>query len=174
MEARVCVVMAMTSLLASPATVARDAESGRGYIYDAMAAGDHRAVVIDAVTRYVAIQDRRDAKVDDQRGAFGGYYKNCGNARFHCLEGSLDIVVPRTISVRQWNYRGLSCKRTGEPVGDTIQVRCTSSRHYRTGTTFTYSLSRGILSFGNSRVGGTRGGFVLRGQHGLFSRGNDP
>jgi hypothetical protein len=76
--------------------------------------------------------------------------------------------------MKKWQYLGLSCKGVGEPGGDVIHVTCSSSRMYHTGTTFTYSRSRGVLSFGNSRIGGTRGGFVLRGQLGLFSPGRNP
>lgn len=153
---------------------AHGADSCRGYIYDAISEGDNRAVVVNRITRYVGIQDKRNARVDASVGEFGGFYEDCSSEIFYCLAGPLDIVVPKSMSIKQWQYHGLSCKIIGRPEGDVFRITCSSSRLYRTGTSFTYSLSRGILSFGNSRVGGTRGGFVLRGQRGLFSLGSNP
>lgn len=153
---------------------AHGTEKCNGYIYDAINAGDNRAVVVNRVTRDVGIQDKRDARVDVTPGEFSSSYEDCGNEAFFCLAGPLDIVIPKSMPMKQWQYHGLSCKRIGKPEGDVIRVTCSSSRLYRTGTSFTYSLSRGILSFSNSRVGGTRGGFALRGQRGLFSPGSNP
>ena len=174
MRPNATLVMTVVALAACLAPAAHGAENGKGYIYDAMNAGDNRAVVVNRVTGYVGIQDKRDVSVDTMVGDFGGSYEDCGNDIFFCLAGPLDIIIPKSMSMKQWKYKGLSCKKIGKPEGDAIRVTCSSSRLYHTGTSFTYSRSRGVLSFGNSRIGGTRGGFVLRGQRGLFSPGNNP
>jgi hypothetical protein len=173
MRPNATLVMTVVALAACLALAAHGAENGKGYIYDATDAGDNRAVVVNRDTGYVGIQDKRDVHVP-MDGDFGGFYEDCGNDTFLCLEGPLDIIIPKSMSMKQWTYKGLSCKKVGKPEGDTIRVTCSSSRLYHTGTSFTYSRSRGVLSFGNSRIGGTRGGFVLRGQRGLFSPGNNP
>lgn len=85
---------------------------------------------------------------------FGGDYEDCGNETFFCLAGPLDIIIPKSMSAKQWQYLGLSCKSVDEHGGDVIHVTCSSSRMYHTGTSFSYSRSRGVLSFGNSRIGG--------------------
>ncbi|SHM47946.1 hypothetical protein SAMN05428972_3745 [Rhodanobacter sp. OK091] len=174
MRLNVFCVAAVISLVAFPVPNAHGTEKCNGYIYDAINAGDNRAVVVNRVTRDVGIQDKRDARVDAMPGDFSASYEDCGNEVFFCLAGPLDIVIPKSMPMKQWQYRGLSCKRIGEPEGDAIRVTCSSSRLYHTGTSFTYSRSRGVLSFGNSRVGGARGGFALRGQRGLFSPGCNP
>jgi hypothetical protein len=161
-------------LTALPALASHRIENGKGYIYDAITAGDNRAVVVNRLTRDVSIQDKREASIDAMPGEFSGSYRDCGNETFFCLAGPLDIVIPKSMPMKQWQYHGLSCKKVGETEGDVIRVTCSSSRHYHTGTSFTYSLSRGVLAFGNSPVGGTRGGFRLRGQRGLFSPGCNP
>lgn len=169
-----CATVAI-SLSALLAPAAHGTEHGNGYIYDAIDAGDNRAVVVNRANHYVGIQDKRNAHIDAEIGDFGGLYEDCGNEIFFCLAGPLDIIIPKSLPMKQWRYLGLSCKSVDEPEGDIIHITCSSARMYHTGTTFTYSLSRGVLSFGNSRVGGTRGdGFVLRGQSGLFSRGRNP
>lgn len=149
-------------------------ENDKGYIYDAITVGDNRAVVINRVTHDVSIQDKRNASVNAVPGEFSGAYEDCGNEAFFCLAGPLDIVVSKSMSIKQWHYNGLSCRRIGAPEGDAIRVTCSSSRHPRTETSFTYSPSRGVLLFGNSPIGGTRGGFRLRGQRGLFSPSCSP
>lgn len=157
------------------APLAHSAEKCRAYIYDATNAGDNRAIIVDRVTHHVGIQDKRNVRPDASDGDFGGSYEDCGNDIFYCLSGPLDIVIPKSVTVKQWVYVGLSCKKEG-PRNGVYRVTCTSSRLHRTGTSFTYSPSRGVLSFGNSPVGGIvhGNGFALRGQHGLFSSGNNP
>lgn len=144
-----------------------------GYIYDAIDEGDNRAVVVNLVTKDIGIRDKRDARINAAVGV-SAPYEDCGNEAFFCLAGPLDIVIPKSMPMKKWEYYGLACKIVGEGRDDVVHVACLSSRPYHTGTSFTYSVSRGVLSFGNSRVGGVRGGFVLRGQRGLFSPGNNP
>jgi hypothetical protein len=168
-----CVASVIYSVACS-ALASHSAEHCKNYVYDAISEGDNRAVVVNRVTRDVSIQDKREVSMDAIPEAFSGSYKDCGNKIFFCLAGPLDIVIPKSMPKKQWKYHGLSCKRVGEPEGDAIHVTCSSSRRYHTGTSFTYSLSRGVLSFGNSPIGGTRGGFRLSGKSGLFSPGCNP
>lgn len=157
------------------APVASSAEKCGVYVYDATNAGDNRAIVVDRITRHVGIQDKRNVRPGASDGDFGSSYEDCGNDTFYCLSGPLDIVIPKSMTMKQWNYVGLSCKKK-RPHNGVFSITCTSSRIYRTGTSFTYSPSRGVLSFDNSPVGGVvhGHGFALRGQHGLFSTGNNP
>lgn len=161
-------------LAAQTPSVAHGNERCVGYIYDAKNAIDNRSVVVNPTTHYVGIQDRRHARVDAQLSDFGGFFINCENEDFFCLTGPLEIVIPKSLPKKQWDYLGLTCKGLREHEGDAIKVTCSSSRMYQTEITFIYSPSRGVLSFGNSPVGGTRGGFKLRGQCGMFMPGHNP
>ncbi len=176
MLANASCVITVVSLVTFLVSSAYGAENSKGYIYDAKEAGDNRVVVINRVTRYVGIQDKSDVRIDAILTEFGGYYDDCGNEVFFCLTGPLEIVIPKSMPMKQWQYHGLSCKNVGETEGDVIRITCRSIRSggRRGGGTFTYSLSRGVLSIDSSPVGGSRGGFELRGQRGLFSPGSDP
>jgi hypothetical protein len=168
-----CVASVIYSVAFSALATHRN-ESCKDYVYDAIREGDNRAVVVNRVTRDVSIQDKRLVSIDAIPEAFSGSYKDRRNKIFFCLAGPLDIVMPKSMPMKQWRYHGSSCKTVGNGGRDAIRVNCSSSRRYQTGTSFTYSFSRGILSFGNSPIGGTRGGFRLRGQSGLFSPGCNP
>jgi|GEM_PF-1619566 len=154
----------------------RGTEKCTGYIYDATNAGDNRSIVVNRITHYVGLQDKRDAHIDDSFSISGSSCEDCGNDAFYGLSGPLDIVIPKPSAMKKWDYVGLSCKRAKELQGDAFLVTCTSSRLYHTGTRFIYSPSRGALSFGNSPVGGVvhGNGFTLRGQSGLFASGRNP
>lgn len=176
MLSKTCWLVIVVSLVAFLVAVAHGTENGNGYIYDAKGASDNRVVVINSATRYVGIQDKSDVRIDAVLTEFGGYYNDCGNEVFFCLTGPLEIVIPKSMPMKQWQYHGWSCKNLGKAEGDAIRITCWSSRssgrHGR--PTFTYSLSRGVLSIDSSPVGGSRGGFELRGQRGLFSPGSNP
>lgn len=164
---------AMLAALAGVAPVAHSAEPSAVYIYDAKGVDDNRALVIDAVSRNVEIQDKRSARVDAPRGDVGGSYDDCGDAGFFCLTGLLEIVVPKSMPMKHWQYRDMACQSVAQPGSDAFRITCRSPR-FRGTPTYTYSLSRGILSIDSSPIGGARGGFALRGQHGLFSPGARP
>lgn len=160
-------------LFACLASAAYGAEPGKAYIYDAKEPGDNRALVVDIVTRNVEIQDQRSADMNASIGDLGGGFDDCGNEAFFCLTGLLEIIIPKSMPMKQWQYHGLSCQSTARPGSDTFRITCRSPR-YRGSPSFTYSLSRGVLSIDSSPAGGARGGFELRGQLGLFSPGNNP
>ncbi|BDU21004.1 hypothetical protein [Dyella sp. GSA-30] len=166
-------VAAMVLLAAHLLPVAYGSEPAKGYIYDAADAGDNRALVIDVVTRNVEIQSKAKAHIDAPLGDLGGGYDDCGNEKFFCLTGLLEIVIPKAMPMKQWGYHGLFCKGVAQPRGDIYRIACRSSK-YRGHPTYTYSRSRGVLSIDSSPIGGARGGFQLRGEYGLFSPGSNP
>ena len=154
------------------AVASSSTEQVRGYIYDAKGAGDNRALVIDILTRNVEIQDKRDAHLDAPLGDLGGGFDDCSNEKFYCVTGLLEIVVPKAMPMKRWQYHGLSCESTAESKSDAFLITC-RSRKYRGTPTFTYSLSRGVISIDSSPIGGAQGRFELRGQLGLMSPGSD-
>jgi len=161
----------MLALIASLAFAAHSAEPGKVYVYDAKDADDNRALVIDVATRNVEVQDKRSAHMATPAGDLGGGYDDCSNAAFHCLTGLLEIVIPKAMSMPRWEYHGMSCEAVAQPGGDVFRIVCKSPK-YRGRPTYTYSLSRGVLSIDSSPIGGARGNFALRGRYGLFSAGN--
>jgi len=173
MRPKESLVAVAISLAACLVPAAHGAENGKGYIYDATGAGDNRALVIDLVTSYVEVQTKTDVRIGAMFTDLGGTYEGCGNEAFFCLTGALEIVIPKSMPMKKWQYHGLSCKSVGEPKGDAFRITCRSP-NYRGRPTFTYSLSRGVLSIDSSPVVGSRGEFKLRGQRGLFSPGNNP
>lgn len=162
----------LVSLAICLVTSAHGAEHGRGYVYDGTGAGNNAAIVINVVTRYVGVQTKSDVRIDAMAG-FGGNYENCGNEVFFCLTGPLEIVIPKSLPMKRWQYHGLSCSSVDEPVGDAIRVTCRSP-NYRGRPTFTYSPSRGVLSIDSAPVVGAREKYELRGQRGLFAAGSNP
>jgi len=173
MSLRALWMAAILFLVACAAPAAHDAEQGRVYVYDAKEQGDNRALVIDIATGNVEVRDKRSAHMDVPHGDLGGGFDDCSNEAFFCLTGLLEIVIPKSMPVKQWQYHGLTCQGAAQAGDDAFRITCTSSR-YRGRPTFTYSVSRGVLSIDSSPVGGERGGFELRGQRGLFSPGNNP
>ena len=156
-------------------SAAHGAEHGRGYIYiyDGTGVGDNAAIAINVVTHYIGIQNKSDARIEAIAPTFGGFYENCGNAVFFCLTGPLEIVIPRSLPLKQWQYHGLSCNSADEPGGDAIRIVCRSA-NYSGRPTFTYSPSRGVLSIDSAPLVGARKKYVLRGQSGLFAPESNP
>lgn len=149
------------------------AENGNGYVYDAAAGGHNGALVINRANRYVEVQDKSDVRIGAMLTDLGGFYEDCGNEAFFCLTGALEIIIPKSMPMKQWQYHGLSCTSVGELGGDAFRITCRSPS-YRGRPAFTYSLSRGILAIDSSPVGGGRERYELRGQRGLFSPGSNP
>ena len=165
----VAVVFLATCLILA----AHGAERGRSYIYDGTSVGNNGAIVINVVTRYVEIQTKSDVHIDAMVTDLGGFYENCGNEVFFCLAGPLEIVIPKSLSMKQWQYHGLTCKSVNEPDGDALRITCRSP-NYSGRPTFTYSPTRGVLSIESAPVVGARNKYELRGQRGLFAPGSNP
>ncbi|WP_266171157.1 hypothetical protein [Dyella subtropica] len=165
------------ALISGLVPAAHGAEPIRGYIYDEIGGGragalHDLAIVIDVAKNWVEIQRKADARIGSMDGDFGSKYEDCGNEAFYCLTGPLEIVIPKAMPMKQWKYHGLSCQSVAQPGSDAYRITCRSPK-YRGRPTFTYSLSRGVLSIDSSPVaGGYR--YELRGEHGLFSLGSNP
>lgn len=156
---------------------AHGAERPRGYIYDGVNNGRSRpphnlAIVITVDTATVEVQNKTDARVGAKYGGLYGEYENCGNEAFYCLTGPLEIVIPRAMPMKQWTYHGLFCQSVAQKGGDTYRISC-RSRQYRGHPTYTYSLSRGVVSIESAPIWAADR-FVLRGDQGLFSAGSNP
>ncbi len=152
---------------------AHGAENAKGYIYDAIGEGSNAALVIDRASRYVEVQNKDDVHMGAMLTDLGGDYEDCGNKAFFCLAGALVVVIPKSMPMKQWQYHGLFCKSISEPRSDAFRITC-RSRNYLGRPTYTYSLLRGVLSIESSPVTGGRERYVLRGERGLFSPGNNP
>lgn len=147
--------------------VVHSAEQVRGYIYDGTGRASNLSIVIDVTTHDVEIQSTARARIDASRSEMTSAYEDCGNDAFYCLTGLLEIVIPKAMPMKQWKYHGLSCRGVAQPGGDAYRITCLSPK-YRGRPTYTYSLSRGVVSIESSPIGGTYG-YKLRGENGLFS-----
>lgn len=138
-----------------------------GYIYDGVGKADKLSIVIDAAKQNARIESTAHASIGASRSEIIPDYEDCSNHSFYCITGMLEIVIPKTMPIKHWKHHGLSCKSVARPVDDTYRVTCWSLQ-YRGRPTYTYSLSRGIVSIESSPVGGDYK-YELRGDHGLFS-----
>lgn len=161
--ALVSVVVALTFGLAP---VGHSAEQVKGYIYDGTGRANNLSIVIDVATRDVEIQGTAHARINTSRSEITSAYEDCGNDVFYCLTGLLEIVIPKAMPMKQWKYHGLSCQSVAQPGGDAYLITCRSTK-YRGRPTYTYSLSRGVVSIESSPVAGNYR-YELRGEHGLF------
>lgn len=152
--------------------VAHSAEQVRGYIYDGTGRANSLSIVIDVTTHNVEIQGTARARIDTSRSEMTSAYEDCGNDAFYCLTGLLEIVIPKAMPMKQWKYHGLSCRSVAQPGGDAYRITCRSPK-YHGRPTYTYSLSRGVVSIESSSIAGSYG-YKLRGENGLFSSGNNP
>lgn len=153
-------------------SLALGAGQDRGYIYDGTGRANNLAVVIDVAKPWVEIYHKAEARIGSRGGDFGGEYEDCGNEAFYCMTEGLEIVIPKSMPMNQWRYHGLDCQSVALSGGDIYRITCQSSE-YRGRPTFTYSLSRGVLSIDSSPVAG-KYRYELRGERGLFSPGNNP
>ena len=165
-------VAAVVVLLFGHCPVVHGAEEARGYIYDGTGRVSSLSIVINVTNHIVEIQGAESARINTSRGDMSGTYRDCGNDTFYCLTGMLEIVIPKVMPVKQWNYHGLSCRSVAQPGGATYRITCRSPK-YRGRPTYTYSLSRGVVSIESSPIAGDYG-YKLRGKNGLFSLGNNP
>ncbi len=88
------------------------------------------------------------------------------------MTGGLEIVIPKAMPMKEWTYHGLYCKNVAKLGSDSYRIMC-QSPNYRGRPTYTYSLSRGVISIESSPVA-SYNKFELRGDRGLFSPGNNP
>ena len=165
------VAVVVVLLIFDLVTVAHGAEQSRGYIYDGVGKAKNISIVIDVATHDVEIQHKADARVGPSPTGLSHNYDDCGNGKFYCLTGLLEIVIPKAMPMKQWKYHGLSCQSIAQPGGDAYRVTCRSPK-YRGRPTYTYSLSRGVVSIESSPVAGDYR-YELRGEHGLFSCRNN-
>jgi len=151
---------------------ARSFEQVAGYIYDGIGSSNNLSIVINVTTHDVAIQGTPDARVNNPDDVITNNYEDCGNEDFYCLTGMLEIVIPKAMPMEQWKYRDVSCQSVAQSGGDAYRITCRSPK-YRGRPTYTYSLTRGVLSIESSPVAGDYR-YDLRGKYGLFSPGVQP
>lgn len=144
--------------------IARDGD--QRYIYDAVSADDHRAVVINLDKKTVSIQDKSDAAASDYLSMESGEFVDCGNKYYFCVKGPLNVAIPKTNIGKKWAFAGIFCRSSLGRHGDVYQITCISSAQ-KIETILIYSASHGILSFKNTPIGGYTL-YKLRGDRGLF------
>lgn len=165
-------VTVIVTLVSSLIPAVRGAQQDRGYIYDGTGRANNLSIVIDVVKPWVEIYHKADARIGSMGGDFGGEYEDCGNETFYCMTEGLEIVIPKAMPMKRWKYHGLTCQSAALPGKGVYRITCRSPK-YRGQPTYTYSLSRGVLSIDSSPIaGGYR--YELRGELGLFSPGNNP
>ncbi len=151
---------------------AHSAEQTKAFIYAATDKSINLAIVVDVGRRWIEIQDKRSARIGSIEEGSIGNYEDCGNKAFYCESGLLEIVVPKNMPMKQWTYHGLSCESLAQSGGDLYHIECRSLK-YRGRPTFTYSLSRGVVSIDSCPIGGSQR-YELRGERGLFFSGGNP
>ena len=152
--------------------VAHSAAQVAGYIYDGTGRSKNLSIVINVITHDVAIQGTADARINNPDDVISNNYEDCGNEDFYCLTGMLEIVIPKAMPMKQWQYHDVSCQSVAQPGGDAYRITCRSPK-YRGRPTYTYSLARGVLSIDSSPVAGDYK-YEVRGKYGLFSSGIHP
>lgn len=168
----VCWSITLLLLVASvfQAVPADASESSGGYIYDLVAPGTNLSIVINVAGDMAGIQNRRDANPSTELGEFSGPIRDCSDAIFLCIDGPLLIRVPRDPRLTEWRYQGVSCLARPLRAG-VLQYRChTVIYGRRVDSTYDYSSSRGVISFGGMPLW-AHGRFRLRGRQGIFSNG---
>lgn len=136
------------------------------YIYDAVSADDHRAVVIRLGANTVSVQDKSDAATSDNLSMESGNIRDCGNKYYFCVKGPLNVAIPKAKISKKWEFSGIFCSSSLKGHSNIYQITCISDAQ-RIKTTFIYSVLRGILSFKNTPIGGYTL-YKLRGDRGLF------
>ena len=164
-------LLAVAVLISGLLPVAHGAEQSKGYVYAAVDSSSNIALVIDVASHLVYLQNKLTARVGSTDGS-GGYYRDCGNATFYCLTGVLEMVVPKAMPMTQWTYHDLFCQSVATADRDTYRITCQSSK-FRGRPTYTYSLTRGIVSIENNPAGGEQR-YVLRGERGMFAPESHP
>lgn len=172
MQRRYALVAVVGALASCQVPAVLSAEQVRGYIYDGTGRANNLSIVIDVVKPWVEIYHKADARIGSMGGDFGGEYEDCGNETFYCMTEGLEIVIPKAMPMKQWEYHGLTCQSAALPGRGVYRITCRSPK-YRGQPTYTYSLSRGVLSIDSSPIAG-RYRYELRGELGLFSPGNNP
>ncbi|OOG59321.1 hypothetical protein B0E48_00315 [Rhodanobacter sp. C03] len=162
----------VVTLVSGLIPAAHGVEQARGYIYDGTVGPNNLAIVIDVAKGWVDMQRKVRARIGSMDSDFGVSYEDCGNEAFYCMTSGLEIVIPKAMPMKQWKYHGLSCQSVAQPGGDAYRITCRSPK-YRGHPTYTYSLSRGVVSIESAPIwSGDR--FELRSERGLFSPGNNP
>ena len=93
-------------LLAAGSTGGVRFGSPEGYIYDLQ--GTKNSEVFNLMENWFSIQGRRSASVSGS-SAFAGHFKPCSTKVFHCISGSLNLIVPKTIAAGRWVYGYTEC-----------------------------------------------------------------
>ncbi|WP_157798647.1 hypothetical protein [Dyella ginsengisoli] len=170
---RVAPLLALGFVLVFRLVPAADsAEQVAGYIYDGTGRSKSTSIVINVTTHDVAIQGKPDARINNPADVITNNYKDCSNKDFYCLTGMLEIVIPKAMPMKQWKYHDVSCQTVAQSRGDAYLITCRSPK-YRGRPTYTYSLTRGVLSIESAPVAGDYR-YELRGKYGLFSPGVQP
>jgi hypothetical protein len=154
------------SILSLVSATPGDKKAG-GYIYDGVDKADKLSIVIDVAKHNARIESTAHASIGSAHSEIIPDYEDCGNQSFYCITGMLEIVIPKAMPIKHWKHHGLSCKSVSHALDDTYRITCWSPQ-YRGRPTYTYSLSRGIVSIESSPIGGDYK-YELRGDHGLFS-----
>lgn len=139
------------------------------YVY--VSTSDNRAIVFDMRTSYLNFVDKRLKNPGQSSSEFGGSFVNCTSAKYYCISGPIDFVIPKDMRSQVWSYGEARCTAQRTHNEDEYVVQCTSPFGSRDRVTrFRYSSTNGILAFRDLKP--TRDAtFTLEGQCGLFAKG---
>jgi hypothetical protein len=125
--------------------------------------------MFSALPQYIATRDKEYVL-----GERGGRIAACSNDDFLCLEGGINIAIPRYPSGQtSWQFAGRACS-SRDPLGGVAAVEI-SCRFKNYVTDFVFDLQRGVVRYrwhrnpSNEYGGGPNGEFTLVGGKGLFA-----
>lgn len=137
-----------------------------GYIYDSSI--DGRAEVFNLKSFTMSIQSKRDADINRSDSEFAGPIVNCSSKAYLCMSGSLNLTVPRELTLAAWTFNGLNCKSLRDAKStDQATIECAEGKD-RPSIKAEYSTGRGILSYRRQNLD-DEAVFRVRGRCGLFA-----
>jgi hypothetical protein len=141
-------------------------DASNAYIYDSTS--DSRAIVLNLDSKMLSFQDKRSIRIDEIT-EFSGSLEDCGNEKYFCLRGAVDIVIPKIFNAAQskWTHRDITC--SAKPINERKARKIVCLRAVdREGTEVEYSPSHGIVNLRQTPPH-DQTLFRLRGDCGIFA-----
>jgi hypothetical protein len=135
--------------------------------------GSNIIEVFDLDRQYLYVEGREFLATMRHTEGFGGAIRPCQNSRFHCLQTSMYIAVPKGDISVSWRYRAMRCQVlsvAGKGIAKTYSVRCTVSP--TRSVEFEYSRAGGVLSYVRKCPECDGRGYRLVRGRGLFASGS--
>jgi hypothetical protein len=103
-------------------------------------------------------------------GEFGGPTLSCGDPAYHCFITGLHVAVPKAGSPREWRAGRNECRVLSDSdISDDVPVRILCRPSPQIAVEFSFSRSRGIISYRGLCATCYLGEFQLISPRGLFA-----